>query len=341
MQYREKLVSVIMTVYNAEKYLCEAIDSILQQTYRCLELIIVNDGSTDNSLEIIAKYQKSDQRVHVISRKNRGRAQSLNEAIECSRGEYLAIMDADDISVLTRIEKQVDFLNCHRDVDFVGTKVKLLFGEEELDEYTIQQRKIVERTANQDYDRTDSFTAINDSYKTLHSSLMFKRSVINILKGYREYICEDAEFLFRAIVAGMRFDRIDEELFQYRIHGDSRSEKKDLLKAACISFKTDFLFKEMNFDKPDFKYYIWGSDISGRLALKKIQERFPKGQMLGYLDSYKDGMSEDGYPIFRKEKINENRYDYIFIATNGGGEYARKYLEERGLNQLENFFKIV
>ena len=104
------LVSVVMPVYNAQKYLNKAIDSILAQTYKDFEFIIINDGSTDNSLQIIKKYQKKDKRIIVKNKKNKGIVAALNDGIKLSRGKYLARMDADDISLPSRFEVQVNFM---------------------------------------------------------------------------------------------------------------------------------------------------------------------------------------------------------------------------------------
>lgn len=119
-------VSVVMPVYNSEKYLKESIESILNQSYSDLEFIIINDGSTDNSFKIIKEYAKLDKRINVISRENKGIVYSLNEAIRLAKGEYIARMDADDISAPKRIEKQISFLKSHRDIDILGTQVKVV-----------------------------------------------------------------------------------------------------------------------------------------------------------------------------------------------------------------------
>jgi len=102
-------ISVIMSVYNGEKYLGEAIDSVLGQTFTDFDFIIVNDGSTDGSPGIIQSYR--DERIRVINNeKNIGLTKSLNKAIKESGGEYIARQDADDISLPERFEEQVWFL---------------------------------------------------------------------------------------------------------------------------------------------------------------------------------------------------------------------------------------
>lgn len=114
-------VSVIMSVYNGEKYLREAVESILNQTFRDFEFIIINDGSTDKSGEILEEYAKKDSRVRLSHQENMGLTKSLNRAIRLAKGEYIARMDADDISLPQRLEKQVRFLNKNPEIVLVGT----------------------------------------------------------------------------------------------------------------------------------------------------------------------------------------------------------------------------
>lgn len=118
-------VSVLMPVYNGEKYLREAIDSILGQTYRHYEFIIINDGSTDDSVKIIHEY--SDERIRLVhNEKNIGLPATLNKGIELATGEYIARMDSDDISLPTRLEKQVKFMDDHPEVGVCGTWIRYI-----------------------------------------------------------------------------------------------------------------------------------------------------------------------------------------------------------------------
>src|SRR5580698_9685158 len=103
-------VTVLMPVYNGEKYIKEALESILQQTFIDFEFLIINDGSTDNSVSIIKSF--NDNRIRLIhNEKNSGLVYSLNKGIGLSNGEYIARMDCDDVSIPERLEKQVGFLN--------------------------------------------------------------------------------------------------------------------------------------------------------------------------------------------------------------------------------------
>ena len=121
-------ISVVFPVYNAEKYVEEAIDSILNQTFIDFEFIIINDGSTDNSLSIINKKVATDSRIVLLSNdKNRGLIYTLNRGLKTVRGEYIARMDADDIAMPERFAKQVAFLNANSDIIAVGSNYQF-FG---------------------------------------------------------------------------------------------------------------------------------------------------------------------------------------------------------------------
>jgi glycosyltransferase involved in cell wall biosynthesis len=122
-------VSVVMSVFNGERFLREAVDSILGQTYRDLELIVIDDGSADGSGEILAQRRQADARLRVFPQANMGLTRSLNRGVELSTGEYVARMDADDLSEPRRFERQVAFMDAHPDVGLLGTAYREIDGE--------------------------------------------------------------------------------------------------------------------------------------------------------------------------------------------------------------------
>lgn len=121
----EPLVSVVMPAYNGEKYIKEAIDSVLNQTYCNFELIIVEDKSTDNTLSIIQEFKSSKIKVY-LNNENRGIAYSTNRAISKSKGKYIALLDDDDIALSRRLEWQVTFLEEHEEIDILGGRSALI-----------------------------------------------------------------------------------------------------------------------------------------------------------------------------------------------------------------------
>jgi cellulose synthase/poly-beta-1,6-N-acetylglucosamine synthase-like glycosyltransferase len=162
-----------MSVYNGERYLREAVESILNQTFADLEFIIIDDGSTDRSHSILKSY--SDPRLIVVRREHLGRPQALNCGLALARGEYVAILDADDVSLPLRLEEQTEFLDRHPDVAIVGTY------------YWVLDRSRRVRTAHRPPcdDLHIRWTLLLGS-AFAHSTAMYRRSVIQNLGGYNE-----------------------------------------------------------------------------------------------------------------------------------------------------------
>lgn len=123
---RKPLVSIIMPTYNRGHCLPNAIESILSQTYPYFEFIIINDGSSDKTDAILNAYKKKDPRIKILRNdSNMGIVTSLNKALKIAKGKYIARMDDDDISLPTRIEKQVQYMDIHPDITVLGTAIQL------------------------------------------------------------------------------------------------------------------------------------------------------------------------------------------------------------------------
>lgn len=202
-------LTVVLPVYNAEKYVAEAIASILQQTYTQFELLIIDDGSTDNSLQVIQNAIGNDIRVKLVSRENKGLSFTLNEAAQITSSDYYARMDADDIALPNRLEKQVQFIEKHK-VDICGTWHQL-FGA---------QKNVVPFPETEDEIRCGLL--FNSPFS--HPTVILKTEVIKKL-GYRTEFngAEDYDLWERALRAGYRAYNIPEVLYLYRIHPEQVS----------------------------------------------------------------------------------------------------------------------
>src|SRR6266480_6486765 len=117
-------ISVVMPVYNSAGVVAEAVESILQQTFRDFEFIIVDDGSTDDTGEILHEYAQLDKRIRLYSQENSGLIEALNRYCRVAAGKYIARMDADDISLPARLEKQFRFMETHPEVGVLGTWIQ-------------------------------------------------------------------------------------------------------------------------------------------------------------------------------------------------------------------------
>lgn len=162
-------VTVLMSVYNGEKYLREAIDSILNQTFKYFEFLIIDDGSMDNSREIIHSYK--DPRIRLIfNEKNIGLTKSLNIGLGLAKGEYIARMDADDISLKERLKMQIQTMDADSKIGICGTWAKIFGNEESIIKYPITPQEI--RVALFYYN------------PIIHSSVMIRKSylIMNNLK---------------------------------------------------------------------------------------------------------------------------------------------------------------
>jgi len=130
-------VTVLMSVYNGEKYLSDAIDSILNQTFPDFELLIINDGSIDGSSEILHNYSQQDKRIRLHHQTNQGLIAALNKGLELARGKFIARMDADDVSLPERLAIQLAFLEAHPDVGVLGSGA-VAMDSSGISSYTVQ-----------------------------------------------------------------------------------------------------------------------------------------------------------------------------------------------------------
>ena len=211
------MISVVMSVYNAEKYLKEAIDSILNQTYQDFEFIIVNDCSKDSSWAILKEFGDNNKRIKLINNtENLGLTKNLNRALAIAKGAYIARMDADDISELNRFERQIKYFNENKDVDILGTFSKDIneFGE-------------VIRTRTTPITHQDILKMLPKFSPIAHPTVMFKKQSLEPLGFYniKYRTSQDLEMWLRAAGAGLKFHNIPEYLFKYRMDSDYVSRK--------------------------------------------------------------------------------------------------------------------
>ncbi len=165
---RSPVVSVVMSVYNGGEYLHESIDSILNQSCKDFEFIIINDGSVDGSLGILLEYQTADNRILIVNQGNIGLTRSLNRGIKLAAGKYIARQDTDDKSLPERLEKQVQFLEANSDYFLVGTASKVID----------QQGNIIGESSVPFFTDNDKLQAVMNRFNPFfHSSVMFRNDV--------------------------------------------------------------------------------------------------------------------------------------------------------------------
>lgn len=205
---KNPLVTVIMPVYNSGKYLDAAIRSIRSQTYERLEFIIIDDGSTDGSTELLQRHELEDARIRLISRENRGLVESLNEALASASGELVARMDSDDISLPSRLELQVKFLIDNPSVSIVGGQA-IVISDADIEIGTL--RKPVESE--------NIYRYLKYGCPVIHPTYLVRRRVYVALDGYRDLkATEDLDFLVRVVLDGYRIRNLPDIVIKYRVN---------------------------------------------------------------------------------------------------------------------------
>ena len=221
------LVSIIIPVYNAEEYLKEAIDSIINQSYKKIEIIIVNDGSEDNTDDVINSY--ADHRITILNNdRNKGICYSLNRGIKYSSGVYIARMDGDDISTNNRIYEQVNFLENNKEYDIVFCRAKRL-----------TRNSNVIGLISDDYSFEEIKAKLFFRNIIIHSSGMFRSAVLKKNKYNRTYFPAEDYYLWILLSDKYKIKILKEPLIKYRYHYNSVSrtmsnEKVQALKKVYI-----------------------------------------------------------------------------------------------------------
>jgi glycosyltransferase involved in cell wall biosynthesis len=210
------LISVLMPVYNAERYVAQAIDSILMQTLPDFEFLIVNDGSSDRSPAILEHYARQDSRIHLISRPNTGHVLALNEMLHLARGDYLARMDADDVALPQRFQLQVDFLQRHPEVVCVGGAHEVIDEADRL--ITCWQMLLTDAEIQN--------AALAGHGSICHPCAMMRRTAVLTVGGYDPdlLLAEDVDLWLRLGEIG-KLANLSQPILRYRIHANSVSGK--------------------------------------------------------------------------------------------------------------------
>jgi len=202
-------ITVLMPVYNGEKFLRESVESILNQTYKDFEFLIIDDGSMDKSLEILESYD--DKRIKIVKNKgNLGLVKSLNKGLTLANGKYIARMDADDIAISDRFEKQLDFMEKNSEIGVCGGCIRDFGSEKGFWKAPLSHGEIM--------------VGMLFGVKTYHPTVIIRKAVIQELDKYynEEYKhAEDYEFWVRLALKGIKFANIGDLVLMYRKHPES------------------------------------------------------------------------------------------------------------------------
>lgn len=226
MEPNQTKVSVLLSVHNGEAFLPQAVESILHQTFSDLEFIIVDDGSTDGTARLLANIAARDRRVRVHSRPNQGLTRSLNEAARLAHGQYLARMDADDVSLLDRLEQQVRHLDTHPACVTVGGQALLIDADGcPLGHWTVPL----------DHDAIDRHHLAGIGGGIIHPAALIRRDAFDRLGGYDVSLpaAQDYDLWLRLAEVG-QLANLPHRVLLYRLHLQSVTATHRTLQTDCM-----------------------------------------------------------------------------------------------------------
>ena len=219
-------VSVVMSVFNGERFLPEAIDSILDQRFKDFEFIIVDDGSTDRSASILDSYQNSDSRVRVFHEKHAGLVNSLNHGCALAQGKYIGRMDADDVASIDRLGLQVDFMELHKEIGVLGGTAEWIDADgKSLGIYPYP------------FEDAEIKTELLRRCAMWHPTILLRREVFEWAGGYRHVAGAEDYDLWVRVARGFKLANLETVILKYRIHPQQvsmQSKMKQILGTIAV-----------------------------------------------------------------------------------------------------------
>jgi teichuronic acid biosynthesis glycosyltransferase TuaG len=222
-------ISVIMPAFNVESFISEAIESVICQTFTNWELIIIDDGSTDNTSNISKLYEKSDNRIHYIYQANGKQGKARNLGIKNAKGEFIAFLDADDLWIKTKLEIQYNYFLDNKNIDLLFTQGYSKFNDEN-QYFDISIKRL--------FDSNDLRLFIEKNQIPI-LSVLIKTAALNKVSCFEEkdelQNVEDYHLWFKLLNEGFKFASINDRLFFYRIHDKQSTYKDNNLKMQTIN----------------------------------------------------------------------------------------------------------
>ncbi len=350
------LVTVIMPTYQAEKYIGEAIDSMMTQTYRHFELLVIDDASKDHTRKIVMEYAKKDNRIRLIDGPQNGIAAALNYGIERSTGKYVARMDADDIALPERLEKQVAAMEKDSELGVCATQILALRGNELVEAAVCKEQ----------YEEILCDTMFNNNI--CHPTVMFRKKVLDQGWRYQEHILAEDYDMWTRMLPNVKFQALSDILLYYRIdceekltvskHQQVRDAASKIIRSyLSVLFEADFSGFELSDFVPDHAKYELLSEgivcvvrqyqllnyiyrlneeknvIRKELMLERLNSRFQSWAIVFGVDRYierngkiiiGDG-DEKGLAILNMLTILDQKRSFILY---GLGLRGRRFLEK-------------
>ncbi len=331
-------ISINLPIYNAAATLAQTLDSIKEQTFHHYEVVAIDDGSTDQSVAIYESYARNDHRFRLFRCDHQGVVASSNYAIDESRADLIARMDADDIMMPQRLEQQYEYMQRHPEISVVGTQVELFpancLGQGSIEYIGWQNRSITP---------TDIANNIYLELPIAHPSALFRKEALMMAGGYRHgAFPEDYELLLRLHSQGHQMGKIPEILLRWResekrlTHTDPRYSREAFNQVRIPYLARD---KRLQSHRP---LVIWGA---GRASRKRASLLFEKGFKPAAwidIDPKKIGLEYHQAKVVPPEWLVQNQKPYIlnYVNNHGKRDEIARYLEQRGYHEGSDYLQI-
>lgn len=330
-------ISAIMPVYNGEKYIRETIDSILNQTFTNFEFIIVNDGSTDDTQEIVESY--NDERIKLYKlRENLGVGAASNYAVRKAQGKYIARVDSDDIYHKNRFSLQKRFLDQNTDISIVKSFVEFFSDEHyKKTERFHTLKNILEKNKNGAVSATDISEKIYWHMCVPHTSLMVRSEVFEDIQ-YEDLRCfEDYKLVYDMNEKGYKFGTVEEFLVRIRVRDQSTS-----VVYQNLLYETAYYIKKRiinNLFNDDAEVFLWGAGSFGETVSQVLKEN--NLLIRGFIDSdpLKQGTELLGYLVYSPRILGsqKNQNPKVIVSSQPGMNSIVRQLDKIGLKHLDDY----
>ncbi len=320
------IVSVLMPCYNAAATLPEALDSLQRQTLTDFEIIAVDDGSSDATLDILQSYAAADPRLCILACGHGGIVSALNAGLAKCSAPYIARMDADDRAHAQRLERQAAFLDANPGIDVVSCRVTAFPADQVRQGFAIYLDWLNALLTDEDIRRE-----IFIESPLPHPSLTFRKEVLLHVGGYQDRgWAEDYDLLLRLYLNGARFAKLDECLLEWREHPqrltrvDSRYSLENFLRA-----KAYYLTRGPLAERD--AVIVWGAGMVGRRLGKHLLRQGAPLKAYIDIDPRKIGRTRRGLPILPPEALPElwRRASSPVVLAAVGARGARQLIRQR------------
>ena len=334
----EPVCTILMPVRNAGQTVAQTLESIKAQTLHNYELIVVDDHSSDDTMAIVGEYARSDTRIQTHQNRGTGIVDALNHGLDHARCDLIARMDADDIMLPTRLERQVDYLRQHPETGVIGCQVRLFCADGIAAGY-----RHYESWLNAALDHEEIQNQMFFESPLAHPSVMFRRTPVLAIGGYREgEFPEDYDLWFRLDAAGTRFHKLPEVLLRWR---DSavRTSRRDsrYSQTAFAHLRNQYLLKDKRVLARD-GVWVCGA---GQKTRRRVRPLVDGGMRLrGWvdIDPRKVGRELWDVPVIHYDQLveGESRFFLVMVRSHGAQAQIRQKLESLGYRIGQDFLPV-